>query len=404
MSDTPPSSPGLPRRDFILLPLLAALTVAVLLAGAEIAARLAFVEAGKESCSYPDPLVGARMKPNCTSLRKAAEGPMSVSRYNDKGYRTNEPAGPKPPGTLRIALMGASTAQGFKTPYEIALAPRAAAFMAQRCGRPVEIQNMGVAGQKLISTYLRVDEAAALKPDLAVVLVTPFDLTDRTDPFWLENRANPAALIARAKAGEAAAAKAPPPPRSLFDRVHGVAEAAMANSRAVLAAQHFLFQDRPRYVDMYMLHGDSADYLRNPLTPAWEGRLADLELLLGEMNQRFRAQGIPMVFALAPTRAQVALLDPGLRKAGLDPWIFDNRMKAMARAHGFGFVDALGDFAAFDRPEQLFLAVDGHMTAQGHDVVARALANGLVREAPSAFAACGPGATGGPHAANGAGR
>ena len=104
----------LPRRDLILIPLLALLTLLVLAVLGELASRQVFVESGAEPCGTVGPAGVAVMRPNCASHRKAAEGPDTVNAYNDCGYRTPQPCGSRPAGGIRVALMGASTAQGLR--------------------------------------------------------------------------------------------------------------------------------------------------------------------------------------------------------------------------------------------------------------------------------------------------
>jgi hypothetical protein len=71
---TAPST--LPRRDLWLLPLISLMTVIMTLAAAEPCTRLLWPEQPTDSCALPDPDLGYRMRPNCTSVMKAAEGPL----------------------------------------------------------------------------------------------------------------------------------------------------------------------------------------------------------------------------------------------------------------------------------------------------------------------------------------
>src|SRR5689334_11752336 len=135
-----------PRRDFLLLPLIVVLTALFMLGGAELVSAHFFREAQQGNCSVPDPLLPYRYRPSCSYTNKAAEGPMVRYAFNDCGYRSRRACRPKPAGSTRIALLGASTAEGFKVAYEDGLAPRVEASLTQSCRRPVEIQNMGIAG------------------------------------------------------------------------------------------------------------------------------------------------------------------------------------------------------------------------------------------------------------------
>src|SRR5438309_415013 len=93
-----PRRPRLPRRDFVILPLLSVLTVAVMLGGAEVATRLAMPQKSVDECLVPDPVLGHRPLANCVSHTKSAEGEWVENRYNDCGYRADSSCRPPPDG------------------------------------------------------------------------------------------------------------------------------------------------------------------------------------------------------------------------------------------------------------------------------------------------------------------
>jgi hypothetical protein len=372
----------LPRRDFVLIPLISLLTALVMLGGAEWLAGRHFEESQQGNCGTPNPVhPGFRYAPNCAYYNKAAEGPLVKYEFNGCGYRNREACGPAPSGTLRIALLGASTALGFKVDFEHSLAEQARQQLAQSCGRPVEFQNMGVAGYKPINAYWRLPEALALQPDLVMLVLTPYELVERTDPSWLENRQHPELLRRPAPGGQQAGGGAS---EGLLARLSKLASA----SRAMLAAQYFLFQDRARYVEMFLMHGDKADYLRTPLPPAWEQRLAELDLLLGEMTQTLNASKKPFVVLFTPQRVQAALLDAKIRPPDVDPAALGQRLRSVLERRGIVFIDTLDAFRAEETPEALFYPVDGHMTPHGHQVVGQALAHGLIEAHLPGFEQC----------------
>ncbi|MBV8666297.1 MAG: hypothetical protein JO269_07425 [Burkholderiaceae bacterium] len=376
MADQDPDK--LPRRDFILLPLIALLTALLLGGGAELVAGLYFDETQIGNCGTPDPVLPYRYAPACSFRNKAAEGPLVDYRFNECGYRSIESCKNRAPGSTRIALLGASTAEGFKIDYRQALAPRAAAALSTSCRRPVEIQNMGVAGYHVIDQYLRTDEALALKPDLVALVVTPYELVDLTDPQVLQNRAHPE----RIEKKPSAQAKETANRSGLVARV----SAWLSNSRAALFAQYLLFQNREKYVDLFLMHGDKADYLRPPFTPLWEKRLSDFDLLVGEMADRFHHEGVPFAIVFTPQRIQAALMDN--RPAGVDPAAIDRRIAEISARHGITFVDTYENFHRVAHAETLFFPVDGHMTASGHGVVAHGMAQGLLDAKLPVFAGC----------------
>jgi len=373
-------SEKLPRRDYVILPLISLLTILLLLGGAEVFSRYWFAESSAGNCSTKDPLHRYRFTPNSVCHRKAAEGVMVEYAYNECGYRTRESCGPKPVNSLRVALMGASTSEGFKVPYEDAFAPRIATTLSKQCRRPVELQNMGVAGYKPIDQYWLIPEALALKPDLIMLVVSPYELEDTVDPKVLENRRHPEVLLQE----QAKPADLTHKQTTLISMI----DATIADSRAVLAAQHMVYQNREKYIALFLMHGDKADYLREPLSPAWEKRMEMLDLLLGEMADTTHAAGVPFMLVLGSQRIQTALLDPKTRPAGTDPFQIGRRVAQIAAKHGIIFMDTLPAFAATAQPEQLFFPVDGHMTEAGHALFANAISQRLLDGTVAPFSQC----------------
>lgn len=379
------------RRDFVLIPLLSLLTLLVMLAGAELAARAMFVQSGVETCAMPDAFIGVRMKPNCVSYRKAAEGPNVRNAFNDCGYRTREPCGTRPAGAVRIAVMGASTAQGFKVQYEQTFAARLTESLTRACGRPVQFQNMGVAGATLLDTYYRAGEALALHPDLVMLVLSPYDLKAQVDPRLLAQRDAPVPRVIDPLSATPddphPDAPAPPPP-TLLQSWRAALQDLAARSRALVAGQHFLFEDRATFVRLFMLHGEDADYLRPPLRPGWQRRLADLDVLLGDMARRFHDAGVPFMLVLGPQRIQAALLDRAASPGDADPFAIGHALATIAARHDILFADTLEAFAKLPDPEDLFYPVDGHMDGDGHAVFAQFLQRRLIASGIKPFADC----------------
>jgi hypothetical protein len=61
---------------------------------------------------------------------------------------------------------------------------------------------------------------------------------------------------------------------------------------------------------------------------------------------------------------------------------------AIARKHGILMLDTVADFGRVARPDKLFYPVDGHINADGHGVVAAAIAARLADGSIPAFAGC----------------
>jgi hypothetical protein len=360
----------LPRRDLIILPLLSLLTLAVCLLAAEGAARYFFVVVHDNSCSIDDPAISFRYRPNCTTHAKAAEGTWVVHQFNDCGYRTRESCGPKPPGTTRISLLGASAAEGFLVAYDETFAVRAARQLTLELGRPVEIQNLGREECYPICVFHRVDEALALKPDLLIVAVTPTDL-ERLDPSDVPNRYKPMAP----QVLDQAQLRHKMDPHSALNAVQDF----VAHSHAGTAALHFLFQNPATYVRMFLFSSERAAYLRTSLSPAWDKRLDGYDILLDEMAQKARDANVPIALVEVPSFAQVSLVSMSNVPPGLDPYAFNERLKQIAARHGIQFIDGLDAFKHGPESNRLFYVVDGHMNEEGCALLGNALAEQLMK-------------------------
>lgn len=352
------------RFHWLVFPFLSALTVLAMLCLAEIASRLVWREGGIDSCKVYDPHVGERNKPNCVARLKEPEGKWVEYRYNDCGYRTVQPCGTKPPHAIRVALMGASTAEGNMTPYDQTLAAVAARDLSDFYNRPIEFQNMGTTACLPICSYRRLDEALNLKPDLVLFTLAPWDVHEGIAPAALATRNDPLGTL-------------PPvtqlPPSSFIERL----AAPLPHSRAVLAARHFLYQDRDTYMKLYLLQNDKAGYLRQPFSQAWEKRFADINVLLGDMADKCRASQVPFAIAAVPERGQVALLGRQDLQPGITPYAFRDWIEQTARNHGIIFLDVLPDFSLLPKPETMFFPADGHLTPDGQTLYGHAIARGL---------------------------
>ncbi len=364
-----PEQAALPRRDLILIPLIAVVTALLMFAVAEAVARRFFAERQEGNCGRPDPILPYRYAPNCSFKNKAAEGPLVSYSFNECGYRTPETCGPRPTGHLRLVLLGASTAMGFKAPFEDSLAAQAGKLLTAACKRPVELQNFGVAGYKLIDQYVRMNEALALKPDLIVRVLTPYELVTVTSPG-----VDGLARSARAPDQEGGCATAPSRQRAVARYRDPVPTAAPLS-----AAQYLLFQKRDPYIQLFLKHGDKADYLREPLPPAWVKRLSDVDVLVGGHGQPCaRARGAVrhrLHAAAHPGCAQrsggtAARNRPSVAGTGTAAACTCPRHCVCRRGRGLSRHPSSS--------EQLFFPVDGHMTAEGHHVGGSAMARGLV--------------------------
>jgi len=359
----------LPHRDVIILPLLSLITLAVFLLAANAVARHFFLSVRDDSCEINDPMVGFRFGPNCTEHAKTAEGPWVDHQFNDCGYRTRESCGPRPPGTTRISLLGASAAEGYLVPYDETFAARTAKQLTLELGRPIEIQNLGREQCYPDCVLRRVDEALALKPDLLLVAVTPIDL-DHMDTSEAANPDKPMQPVV-----DQVQLRHKLDPHNPLNAVQDFVE----HSSAGVATLHFLFQNPATFVRMYLLSGEHAAYLRTSLSPIWESRMKACDIVFAEMTKKAHNANVPIALVEVPSLAQASLVSMSSTPSGLDPYAFDERLRQISVRHGIQFIDVLDVFRHDPEVNKLYYVVDGHLNGAGSALVSEGLVEQLIK-------------------------
>lgn len=366
---------SLPKRDYVLLPLLSLLTILGMFGLSEILSRLIWPARYSDACNIEDPVHGDRFKPNCTVRGKIAEGPWITYHYNECGYRSATSCGPKPPGTIRIAVLGSSMSQALHVQYEDAFFSRAAASLSRLCDRRIDVQNLGVPGSSPAYADRNVQNALALNPDVVLYIVVPYDLNQQILANGSTELRSPTVIPSPAEVQ---------PTVSSLNRL----ERLMIQSRTLLVAQHFAFQNREAFLRAYMMYGDKADYLRQPFTPIWQQRFADLDQTIGDIANKLRAAGVPLMIVGVPSRAEAALLSSPRLPPHVDPFAFGREVQTIASKHGAGYVDLMGPFSRIPNAENLYYVVDGHVTTEGNKMIAEELAQKLQDGSVPAFSRC----------------
>lgn len=359
------SAPAMPKTvrsrlksDYLVLPLLSLTTVAFMFVAAEAGSRVFWPAEETDTCLIKVASGDNRMKPNCTDRLKNAEGPWVTYHYNECGYRSYDSCGPKPAGTIRIALLGSSISQGFYIPYEQTFAQRTAAALSQRTGRGVQVQNMGVENLAPLYTAGRLDEALALKPDMVVYPIATYDLQQRLE----------APDVAQMNDGAPGAS-----PHAHVGPLKRLQGSINENSRAVLVAEHFFFADTDNYFRVHVRYGDNSNLFQQPLSSSWQARFDALEHLLSSMAARCRQAGVPLVIMAVPSRSQAILLDGAGQIPHTDPFAFSSLLKSMTTRLGCVYADAFYEFNRTPHSDKFFYSVDLHLDGEGHELLSRAL-------------------------------
>ena len=139
------------RRDWILLPGLALLTVCLMAVSAELLSRQFFpvTQGGFQNCfKTNDPTGDAAVRPNSVCWEQTAESTLKAEyRFNSRGHRAGGELNPKPPGTYRIVLIGSSLTQGLFVPREKTFAALLPEELSMETGRKIEVYNEATGGK-----------------------------------------------------------------------------------------------------------------------------------------------------------------------------------------------------------------------------------------------------------------
>ncbi|MGA9670282.1 MAG: SGNH/GDSL hydrolase family protein [Terracidiphilus sp.] len=367
---------GLPRRDWVLLPLLGVMTIVLLLVGLELTARVQYWQTAKqgESCMlYKDSSGDPKGIPNTVCWEKLSEGPgLTPYRFNSSGYRSDIEFGPKPPGTYRVVVLGSSIAAGVRVPIEDAFATRLSSELGERTGRKVEIFNLGMAGNSAYPEVVarRFKYALGFQPDLIIWVVSVWDVGHAGENSNAENQDDDDP-VSRPGLGRVGRLRA-----SVQQYLH-------TQLRAPTMLHHLLYESKSEYVQHYLMQDDSSGgYIKSRLSAEWQSRLRIYDGYAAQLEQGARAAGVPWAVVMVPNRMQSAMISMDQWPAGCNPYSLDDALRPIITSHGGAFIDILDDFHHIPDPEQYYFPVDGHPTAEGHalfsEIVGRELTNGAI--------------------------
>jgi hypothetical protein len=389
-ANAPVSEPKLPRRDWILLPLIALLTILLIMAPTEWIARRAFTGSSDEleRChTFRDPVSGIGRVSNCVYWVKAFEAQPTQYRMNSSGYRSDVEFGAKSPGTFRIVLVGSSVGLGASTQRENTFAAMLPEELSKRTGRPVELYNESIPGIPGLpqSVALRFKDVLATKPDLVLWEVGRWDIKEtltrlpaKDEPT--EQRASSGAAWLRVKEDIAkhdthrTVSDLMSLGRSFLVSMKGTFD----DSRTAFMLQHFLYQSPNIYVRYFLSGPDEfAGYLKAVPSAAWQARLQAFDADVASVQAQAAAAGVPLAVVTIPSFPQADMIAMGVWPAGYDPDKLDDELHSIVVNHGATYIDIFPGFRTISNPGQYFLPMDGHPNAGGHAIISGLLASEL---------------------------
>lgn len=307
-------------------------------------------------------------------FRVAAEDYSVPVHFNAHGMRDSRAIMlDKPPGTLRVAVVGDSFVEAMQVAEDEGVTRRLEAHLSAQLGRPVEVLNFGCSGFSTTLEAVLVREfVRTFAPDVVVCL---HHFSDISEDWSFSRRA-------RVESGRVVAVPA------------SMTEAELALTRVPEFSQLYRLaracKRRPTPVDPAASYKQSFDaVIHDPYTAddeeAWSYSLA----ALADMAADLRQDGIPFLVALVPIGTQVEPVDPDYAKrlgfaylAGgkrLERCGYQGKVTGFCAAHGIDCLDLLPTFRAAnpDGVPRLFLRRDLHWTAAGHDLAAQKIARHL---------------------------
>jgi hypothetical protein len=374
----------LARRDWILLPLLAFLTVSIIAVSAELIARRFFSESTSslDSCLVlNEPATGIRGIPNSMCREKTLESPLVEYRLDGAGFRSGSDYGSKPAGAYRIVMIGSSVAMGERVPFEKSLAALLPEELSRQSGRKIELYNEGMAYGFPRNSALRFQDALAAKPDLILWVLAPMDIERVGFTYAKNSFSKPASSD-----GSINALK-----NAMLDKIRKNGGTIVVGN----ALRHWLYelQSQSQYVRSYLLNKSDeseAGFLRASLSPDWTAHVKEFGAYAADIEERAKSAEVPFVATFAPNRAQAAMISLGEWPAGFDPYRLDEQLRSIITSHGGMYLDILPEYRLLPSPEHLYYPLDGHPDAAGHAALAGLLANALGSAVPELRAASRP--------------
>jgi uncharacterized membrane protein len=391
--------PSLPRRDWILLPLISLLTIVFCFVTLLSLAKWLYPSsnAGLERCFGKAGPNDATATPNSVCSERIVESKFVAEyRFNRCGHRADMECGPKPPGTYRIVMIGSSMALGLFVPREMTFAALLPAELSRQTGRKIELYNEATGGEYRGGPFptptspLHFKEVLSEDPNLILWIVTPGDIHNMAPERSQSQQIGLPQVAETTPRGSRVAIA--------WEKVRAAIVAGTVMSKlqdhwdkttASLMLKHLLYgsESQDEYVQSYLKNEDDAGFLKTEPGGKWRESLSIFNICAAKMEQQATAAGVPFVAVLAPNRAQAAMISVGEWPADYDPYKLDEEVRAIIESHGGIYIDILPDFRAVPNPERHYFPVDGHPDAAGHAMIAGMLAKELTSGAVPALKA-----------------
>jgi lysophospholipase L1-like esterase len=315
-----------------------------------------------ERFSLPHPDLGMRYVPGAVWRFRHPEYSVEYA-INEEGFR--KPASPalqsSSPGG-RLLLLGDSFTFGQGVSYETTWGAIAEGLLRQR-GLPLQLVNAGVQRMDTRSELLLLRELAPrYRPEAVVV---GFLINDLYTNVPLEP--DPKAETRSADWSHVR--------DEVFVRPGGA-----QTFHLLQFARRLVTSSDAMYAKLYLAAPSRGEFLRLPLSARPRRQLAVTEQLLKQLAAESRALNVPLIVLSIPQQFQVLYRVAQGKQAGdIDVAFYDRYFAELGQRVGFTWVATLDALVEAEEPASSYYRLDGHLSAEGHAVVAGVLADTLAQ-------------------------
>ncbi len=367
---------GLPRRDWILLPLLSLLTVILLSASAELLCRRVFSGSKTllaDCMVLDDPATGPRVIPNSVCREKAPESKIAEYRFDSCGFREGVACGPKSPGTYRIVVVGSSSVLGEHVQGQETFASLLPQQLASRTHLKIDGFNAGMGWGFPPTVPIRMNQILSSNPDLILCAVSAGDIEGAAVVIQVSQAEK------QQQAQKFSGKVWMRVKQALDSRSLGVALPELFDrTRTSVVLRHLLFLSQSQHIRATLAGSDQdLGFLKADFSSQWKDHLRDFDRDFATVSDKAKSAGVPLIVTFTPYSTQAAMISLDEWPAAYDPYKLDNEVHQIVERHGGTYVDILPSYRMIPNPDRGFYPVDSHANPAGHALIAHFLADAL---------------------------
>jgi hypothetical protein len=352
---------ALPLWDWILLPLIGVVTIAILGGCSRLIADRDTAQSKQVvgTCIQQDGTGPRHGVPNSVCIERNSSGQLVEYKFNSCGDRSPFDCAQKPEGVFRIVLIGSSIPMGWDVLESDSLSERLLANLSWATHRRVEVYNSAMEGSGGSPDTLanRMPHTVALRPDLILWVISSWDI-------------DPDKLRAQDKAPQGGMRGS-----RILGRVFG-------RFKVANILTEYLFRSQSVYLAAYLRNIREGARAQGTPSGDDDGRMRLFSSDVTAIADQARAAGVPLVATFLPNRAEADLLSMSSIPASIDPGRRSNAVRSILVENGATYVDALPDIERTPNLDGLYDQLGYHLNAEGHAALTEILAKALTGTIP----------------------